>query len=109
MENQHRKISGYRELSQAEIDLMNEIKALGPQIEEVVCKVRRHVNDQRKASWELVDASKSAESIAGPSAGLVEVARLDEAQPARWAGIATTHLQQGLMALTRAVAQPTFF
>lgn len=27
MDNQHRKISGYRELSQAEVDLMNEVKA----------------------------------------------------------------------------------
>ena len=27
MENQHRKIKGYRELSQEEIDLMNRIKA----------------------------------------------------------------------------------
>lgn len=27
MENQHRKITGYRELTQGEIDLMNEIKA----------------------------------------------------------------------------------
>ena len=26
MENQHRKITGYRELSQTEIDLMNKIK-----------------------------------------------------------------------------------
>ncbi len=39
MENQHRKISGYRELDQSEIDLMNEIKALGPQIEAVVDKL----------------------------------------------------------------------
>lgn len=29
MENQHRKIAGYRELSQEEIDLMNRIKAKG--------------------------------------------------------------------------------
>lgn len=29
MENQHQKITGYRSLSQEEIDLMNEIKALG--------------------------------------------------------------------------------
>lgn len=36
MDNQHRKISGYRELDQEEIDAMNAIKALGPQIEEVV-------------------------------------------------------------------------
>lgn len=27
MDNQHQKISGYRDLSQAEIDLMNEVKA----------------------------------------------------------------------------------
>ena len=31
MENQHRRISGYRELSQTEIDLMNRIKAKGAQ------------------------------------------------------------------------------
>ena len=29
MENQHRKISGYRELTQEEVDLMNRIKAAG--------------------------------------------------------------------------------
>ena len=40
MENQHRKIIGYRELSQEEIDLMNEIKALGAAIEAVELKVR---------------------------------------------------------------------
>ena len=27
MENQHRKISGYRELNQSDIDEMNEVKA----------------------------------------------------------------------------------
>ncbi len=27
----------------------------------------------------------------------------------RWVAIGVTHLQQGLMALTRAVAKPTFF
>lgn len=27
MDNQHKKIAGYRDLSQAEIDLMNEVKA----------------------------------------------------------------------------------
>ncbi|OWK27594.1 DUF7681 family protein [Sphingomonas dokdonensis] len=28
MDNQHKKISGYRDLSQAEIDAMNDVKAL---------------------------------------------------------------------------------
>ena len=31
MENQHRKITGYRELSEAEIELMNEAKAIEAQ------------------------------------------------------------------------------
>lgn len=30
MENQHRKITGYRELNAEEIALMNEIKEIGP-------------------------------------------------------------------------------
>lgn len=48
MDNQHRKISGYRELSQEEIDLMNQIKALGPVIESVVAKLAAvEVLDQR--------------------------------------------------------------
>jgi hypothetical protein len=32
LENQHRKITGYRELSQEEIDLMNQIKAKGNEL-----------------------------------------------------------------------------
>lgn len=36
MENQHRKIKGYRELSQEEIDLMNNIKTLGATLGELV-------------------------------------------------------------------------
>jgi hypothetical protein len=74
MENQHRQIKGYRELSQAEIDLMNEIKTKGAELGELVAKLR---------------ASEG----------------LDQ----RWVGIGQTDFQTGLMALTRAVAQPTFF
>ena len=47
MENQHRKITRYRELSQEEIDLMNEIKALGPLFEAVLIKVQQHVEAQQ--------------------------------------------------------------
>lgn len=36
MENQHRKIKGYRELSEKEIRGMNEIKELGPKIQAVI-------------------------------------------------------------------------
>lgn len=36
MDNQHKKIKGYRDLSQVEIDLMNEAKALAEQVGELV-------------------------------------------------------------------------
>lgn len=74
MDNQHRQIKGYRELSQAEIDLMNEIKLKGVELGVLVAKLR-----------------------AAPE--------LDQ----RWISIGATDLQTGLMALTRGVAQPTFF
>lgn len=47
MENQHQKIKGYRDLSQEEIDLMNEIKAIGPQVQAVIEKVQNHIATQR--------------------------------------------------------------
>lgn len=51
MENQHRKIAGYRELDQAEIDLMNEIKEHGKALGVLVTKVRAIEGiDQRWAS-----------------------------------------------------------
>lgn len=40
MENQHRQIKGYRELSQEEIDLMNEIKSKGVELGYLVEKLR---------------------------------------------------------------------
>ncbi|MEI2428674.1 hypothetical protein RDV84_00260 [Lysobacter yananisis] len=40
MENQHRKIDGYRELSQDEIDAMNRIKAKAAEVGELLDAVR---------------------------------------------------------------------
>jgi hypothetical protein len=40
LENQHRKISGYRELSQEEIDLMNDVKSLEDQVGSLVRKIQ---------------------------------------------------------------------
>ena len=39
MDNQHQKIQGYRDLSQEEIDLMNEGKALAQQCGEFIAKL----------------------------------------------------------------------
>ena len=46
MENQHRQIKGYRELSQEEIDLMNEVKTKAAEVGELVEKI---------ASIEIID------------------------------------------------------
>lgn len=85
MDNQHRQIKGYRELSQAEIDLMNEIKVKGAELGELVKKLEEN------------QARITAEHGTG------------DAEPFRWIAIGKTNLQQGLMALTRAVAKPEFF
>lgn len=74
MENQHRQIKGYRELNEAEIALMNEIKSKGAELGELVAKLRA-----------------------------------TEGLDQRWVSIGATDFQTGLMALTRSVAQPTFF
>ena len=74
MENQHRQIKGYRELTQEEIDLMNQIKVKAAEVGEL---------------YETLLNEKSID--------------------ARWASIGRTHLQEGFMALTRAVAKPDFF
>ncbi len=95
MENQHRQIKGYRELTQAEIDLMNEIKMKGVELQHLLTRVRIHVGEQ--------------ENIAHKADSPDEMNRLFAAEPLRWAELAQTHIQLGLMALTRSVAQPTFF
>ena len=46
MENQHRKIKGYRELTQEEIDLMNMIKEKGVELEELIEKIDSLTGDK---------------------------------------------------------------
>lgn len=87
MENQHRQIKGYRELNEADIALMNEIKTKGEELGALVSKLRTYGLD-----YSLPPDQR------GPSP-------LDQ----RWVSIGATDLQTGLMALTRSVAQPTFF
>ena len=108
MDNQHRKIAGYGELSQADIDMMNTIKAMGTQMEELLAKVAEHIAAGRNPPLTENDALADLEGRPRPDFN-ANRERMDRAQPERWAAIARTHFQEGLMALTRAVAQPTFF
>lgn len=105
MENQHRKIHGDRELTQAEIDLMNEIKELGTQIEPVMKKIRAHIDRQYQ---EMKEAQVSGDPAQIEKAD-AEMARLLDADPYKWINWASDSIQSNLMLATRAVAQPTFF
>ncbi|CAL9963200.1 hypothetical protein VPHD479_0077 [Vibrio phage D479] len=40
MDNQHKKIKGYRDLSQAEIDGMNAVKAEGERLKQMIADLR---------------------------------------------------------------------
>lgn len=59
MENQHRKISGYRELSQAEIDAMNKIKAESARVGLLIRELEDNEQlDQRWVSIAKTDLQK---------------------------------------------------
>jgi len=108
---QQPKIIGYRQLSESEAMLMNEIKSEGMDLQALCIVVNNHIREQ-KAAARMHDMEARAKSIhetgeEGPVDP--EQTRIEAAQPERWAAIARTHFQEGLMALTRAVAQPGSF
>lgn len=84
------KIDGYRTLTPDEIAQINKIKTLGGLIQEMV---------------EAIATMESAKCTTQSSEA--ELSAATEAM--RWTSIAKTHLQQGLMCLTRAVAKPENF
>jgi hypothetical protein len=88
MENQHRKIKGYRELSQPEIDLMNEIKEKAAEVGELVEKL---------------------ETLATPDKNDDRWFPVGDEPDLRWVESGKTDLQKGFMALTRSIAKPGFF
>lgn len=48
MDNQHKLIRGYRELSQEEIDLMNKVKATGEQLGDLIDELRCLVSTDKR-------------------------------------------------------------
>jgi hypothetical protein len=110
MENQHRKIAGYRELSPEEIDLMNRIKAKGAEIlglqAELACRLKTDFDIKHAAACDAQHGT-GFDVYQGASDEAQEFRRYIAAEPQRWAAIAKTDIQTGIMALVRAVAQPT--
>jgi hypothetical protein len=86
------KITGYRQLSYAEVALMNEGKALAEQCGEYIAKLRQHGDSARPT------ALKDTPEVPSPLL-------LDQ----RWISIGSTDLQRGFMAVIRGIAQPTSF
>ncbi len=74
MENQHQKIKGYRDLTQEEIDLMNEVKEKGAELGALIEKLD----------------------------GIFEIDK-------NWLVVGKLGVQQGLMAIVRAITKPDFF
>jgi hypothetical protein len=105
MDNQHRKITGYRELSAAEINLMNRIKEKGAELLALQSELAGYLSTQAETKAHHAKISKVApEDEASPEC--VELRRFQAAEPQRWAAIGKTDIQTGIMALVRAVAQP---
>lgn len=105
MENQHRKIRGYRELTAEEIDLMNRIKAKGAELLQLQAELAGRLSTDHECKRAAAKNSKrSPEDEAGDEC--VELRRFESAEPHRWAAIGKTDIQTGIMALVRAVAQP---
>jgi hypothetical protein len=81
MDNQHKQIIGYQDLTQEEIDLINEVKKL-----EARCL---DLHDR------LLDGT------------IIEYSQRDFASESlRWLTIARTDIETGFMAMVRAIAKP---
>lgn len=106
MDNQHRKIAGYRELTQGEVDLMNRIKAKGAELLDLQNELFHRLDtDQEVKKAEAIASQLAPNDFASDE--YREYNRFMAAEPMRWAAIGKTDIQTGIMALVRAVAQPT--
>ena len=114
MDNQHRKIKGYRELLPEEIDLMNRIKTKGAELLELQAELVGRLDTDAEVKKTGARRSMEGEEYngipyneyTGASDECVEFRRFTAAEPHRWAAIGKTDIQTGIMALVRAVAQP---
>lgn len=80
VDNQHKKITGYRDLNEAEIAEMNNAKQLAEEVRVFIAHL-----ENRNMTANGYEPDK------------------------RWLAIAKTDLQKGFMSLVRSIAQPTTF
>ena len=99
MDNQHQMITGYRDLGEQEIALMNEIKAKAAEVGALCEKLQQTL---------LPPPAEGVEMDMACGCSILEIS-VSEVETDRWLRLGQDHLQQGFMALTRAVAKPTSF
>lgn len=80
MDNQHKLIKGYRDLTECEIDLMNKVKEKAEDIRKLLSEIEANHADTAQHSIDM-----------------------------RWLNIGKTDLQKGFMAVIRAIAKPDSF
>ena len=88
-------ITGYRHLTPEEIEQINRIKDAGAVLQALCAEVGDHISHQFNEAYQLKDDAGAD--------------RLQEADPNRWFYEGRQKLQDGLMCLTRAIAQPSSF
>jgi hypothetical protein len=111
---------GYRPLSETDIQLMNRIKMKGSElmllIEEVMVAAQAKgntlwANEQNAATLVRAAETSGNEENADAARKQLEgiqqdIAAFQRAEPMRWAALGRSDIQQGVMAVVRAVAQP---
>jgi hypothetical protein len=108
MDNQHKRIKGYRDLSQVGIDLMNQIKQKGSELLQLQAQLAGYLSTACETKMVAAKASTTHQPWdQGGSDECIEYRRFVAAEPHRWAAIGKTDIQTGVMALVRAVAQPS--
>lgn len=104
MENQHRKIAGYRDLSKEEIDLMNQVKQKGAELLELQKAIRAKLTTDLSEKFTAVYRIDIGERRDDGEQD--ELDRFSAAEPLKWVDLGKTDIQRGVMALVRAIAQP---
>ncbi len=69
----------------------------------------REIKGYRELNADEISAMNNVKSMGEQLGILVQQVRAMDGIDQRWASIGATDLQTGLMALTRAIAKPTFF
>lgn len=94
MDDQHEEIKGYRDLTQDEISLMNDVKEKADEVSELISRLEK----DQYMSYLFDHKPRYEHKKIAPT-------HCDK----RWVAIGKTDLQKGFMALIRSIAKPESF